>query len=300
MSGGLISALGCFLSYFANDLTHLVITYGFINGFGLGLVFTPSLGILPDYFERHRYFATAFTTVGSAVGTLIFQPIFLYLISQYGWRGSMLINSGFSLQIVVCGSIMKSRTMVRDLKFGSLLETSLLKNLKFWLFMLDSVLWGGAVFIVFSMVNNLMISQGVEKAVTTFLVSLLGLGNTLGRLCSSVIGNFACTNRPLFFAFATFLFGAATFGLTLCESEPLFGFCLMIFGYFFGCMLSQLAGVIMDLFGVAKLVNGIGYAMFGVGLGAISIPPFAGKASFLLNKILLIEVFLKLSIDSGL
>lgn len=277
MTGGLISAIGCLLSYFARDLFHLVITYGLINGFGLGLVYTPTIGILPDYFDKHRYFATAFTTVGSAVGTLIFQPIFLAMINLYGWQGSMIINAGFSLQIVVFGSLMKSQSSDSHLRFSSLLEISLLRNLKFWLLMLDCILWAGAVYIVFSMANGLMMVHGIEKSATAYLATALGFGNTFGRLSSSVIGNFAQTNRPVFYAVATLSFGISALVLAaFCQTAVAFGVFYVVYGFFFGCMLSQLAGVIMDLFGTPKLVNGIGYAMFACGIGGVVLVPVAG------------------------
>jgi MFS family permease len=95
MCGGVIASFGCFLSYFATKIQHLYLTYGLLNGIGMGLAYTPTLSVLPDYFDRWRFFASAFATVGSACGTFVFQPIFYRLIETYTWQGSMLINAGY-------------------------------------------------------------------------------------------------------------------------------------------------------------------------------------------------------------
>lgn len=54
-----------------------------------------------------RYFASGMVTVGGALGTFIFPPLFLLLIETYTWRGSLLINAGIAAQLYVCAVVMR-------------------------------------------------------------------------------------------------------------------------------------------------------------------------------------------------
>ena len=58
VAGGLIAAAGCFLSYFAQSVDELCVTFGVIAGFGLSLVCVPAVIIVAFYFEKKRAFAT--------------------------------------------------------------------------------------------------------------------------------------------------------------------------------------------------------------------------------------------------
>lgn len=103
IAGGLIAAVGCFLSFFANTVDMLCITFGVIAGFGLSLVCVPAVIIVAFYFEKKRAFATGLAVSGSGIGTFVFAPLIELLLEEYTWRGTMLIMSGLMLNIVVCG-----------------------------------------------------------------------------------------------------------------------------------------------------------------------------------------------------
>lgn len=58
MVGGVIAAVGCFASAFVDSIGMLCLTFGLISGFGLALVFVPSIVVVAFYFEKQRSFAT--------------------------------------------------------------------------------------------------------------------------------------------------------------------------------------------------------------------------------------------------
>ena len=58
MAGGLIAAVGCVWSAFADSIDELCFTFGIVAGFGLSLVFVPSVIVVAFYFEKKRAFAT--------------------------------------------------------------------------------------------------------------------------------------------------------------------------------------------------------------------------------------------------
>ena len=75
-------------------------------GLGIGLMHTPSVVILGLYFEKHRNMAFGFVSTGVGVGTLVFALITQDLISDLGWRVTMLTLAGImSINFVVTALI---------------------------------------------------------------------------------------------------------------------------------------------------------------------------------------------------
>uniref|UniRef100_A0A914WH53 Vacuolar protein sorting-associated protein 53 homolog n=1 Tax=Plectus sambesii TaxID=2011161 RepID=A0A914WH53_9BILA len=262
MLSGVVTAAGFLLSFHAASITHLVLSYGLLSGFGFGLAFTPSLAVLPDYFERWKYFATAFATVGAACGTFVFQPIFYYLIETFTWRGSMLINAGIVLQITVCGSLMKSHSSGGPVSFRDLLETSLFTEAKMWLMLGNCACWGAAVYSTFSMLNLLVLDIGLTRAESAQIASAVGLANVFGRTSASFLGQANLISRPLYYTLASFALSIGALAASAFKVLVPTMIALVVFGLGFGSMMSQLAGVLIHLFSVKRLVNALGYCVY--------------------------------------
>ena len=113
------------MSIFSPNVPVLMLTYGVIGGFGLGLIYLPSIVAVGYYFESKRALATgisvstlefknfvifyggAFQVCGSGIGTFVFAPLATHLLSLYGWKGANLIFAGLYLSCVAFGALMK-------------------------------------------------------------------------------------------------------------------------------------------------------------------------------------------------
>ena len=101
--GGTFAASGMMLSYFANSVTYLYVSYGLMVGIGAGLTFPPTVYIVTAYFEKLRGFANGLCISGSAIGTIILPPFLQYLLDSFGYRGAVLIMGAVTLNTLVCG-----------------------------------------------------------------------------------------------------------------------------------------------------------------------------------------------------
>ena len=113
MAGGLIAAIGFVLSSFANSIEVLCLTFGLIAGFGLSMVYVPAVVIVAYYFEKKRAFATGIAVAGSGIGTFVFAPLSEHLITEYSWKGAVLIIGAIMLNISVCGAIFRPLVEVK-------------------------------------------------------------------------------------------------------------------------------------------------------------------------------------------
>ncbi|XP_031772169.1 monocarboxylate transporter 9-like isoform X2 [Apis florea] len=101
--GGAFAACGMMLSYFANSVSYLYVSYGLMVGIGAGLTFPPTVYIVTSYFEKLRGVANGLCISGSAIGTIVLPPFLQYLLDCFGYRGAVLVMGALTLNTLVCG-----------------------------------------------------------------------------------------------------------------------------------------------------------------------------------------------------
>jgi hypothetical protein len=104
--GSIMSALGFIAGQFATRLEHLFIAFSFA-GLGLALCYVTSIVSVAYYFERRRSLATGLAVCGSGFGTFLFAPLTIFLLKEYGWRGTLLILGAIFLNIANFGALMR-------------------------------------------------------------------------------------------------------------------------------------------------------------------------------------------------
>ncbi|XP_064639573.1 monocarboxylate transporter 13-like [Lineus longissimus] len=107
ISGGVISSVGFFSTAFVPNINVLFVTYGFMIGFGLALVYIPMLTVPLYYFKERPSLVIGIASTGIGVGGMVLPTILKYLIEAYSWRGVAIIMSATMLNICVCGAVVR-------------------------------------------------------------------------------------------------------------------------------------------------------------------------------------------------
>ena len=76
--GSILTAIGFILSYFAQNVLTLYVTFGLLGGIGFGFVFLPAIVTVGYYFEKRRAFATGIAVCGSGKCVLVSFCLFSY------------------------------------------------------------------------------------------------------------------------------------------------------------------------------------------------------------------------------
>ncbi|XP_078524287.1 monocarboxylate transporter 14 [Lissotriton helveticus] len=108
--GGILSALGWILSAYATNVLYLFITFGVLAGIGSGMAYLPAVVMVGQYFQKRRALAQGLSTTGTGFGTFLMTILLKHLCSEYGWRNAMLIQGAVSLNLCVCGALMRPLT----------------------------------------------------------------------------------------------------------------------------------------------------------------------------------------------
>ena len=89
---------------------------GILQGVASALLYGPSIAVIPEYFPKNqRSLATGITTCGSSVGAILFGFITQPLSDLYGWRGTLLILAGFTLNGVALALFFKQSLKPRKI-----------------------------------------------------------------------------------------------------------------------------------------------------------------------------------------
>ena len=82
----------------------------------MGLAYLPAIIAVSFYFEKRRSLATGLAVCGSGIGTFMFAPLTDILLHEFGWKGTVLIETGILLNCIVCGLIFRPLPVMKNKK----------------------------------------------------------------------------------------------------------------------------------------------------------------------------------------
>ncbi|XP_066257236.1 monocarboxylate transporter 12-like [Euwallacea similis] len=107
MFGVVCVGVGMILSSFATEIWHIIISYGFFTGLGLGVIASSTFLAISEYFTKRKSTAVGLSMAGTSTGQMI-MPIFVgLLLKNYEFHGTSLILGCISLIGVVGAFLFK-------------------------------------------------------------------------------------------------------------------------------------------------------------------------------------------------
>ncbi|XP_039343353.1 monocarboxylate transporter 14 isoform X2 [Mauremys reevesii] len=85
-----------------------------IVGVGSGMVYLPAVVMVGRYFQKRRALAQGLSTTGTGFGTFLMTVLLKYLCKEFGWRNAMFIQGAVSLNLCVCGALMRPLSSKKD------------------------------------------------------------------------------------------------------------------------------------------------------------------------------------------
>ncbi|EEA19682.1 hypothetical protein TMatcc_009825 [Talaromyces marneffei ATCC 18224] len=101
--GMVIAVLSLFLTSLCHEYWQIFLSQGLMSGIGCGLMFCPTIALLPTYFEKHRALALAGAAAGSATGGLIIPIMVKSLLPKIGFAWTLRCLGFFSLATLLPG-----------------------------------------------------------------------------------------------------------------------------------------------------------------------------------------------------
>ncbi|OGP87281.1 MAG: hypothetical protein A2156_12125 [Deltaproteobacteria bacterium RBG_16_48_10] len=274
-------------------LAQFYLFYGVVVGIGIPcLSIVPFTIILAHWFERKRGTANGLASVGIGMSSLLFVPLFQYLISLWGWRSAFFIFSllVFAIPLPLNAIFLRHRpeeirllpdgdsvdNMPKEVPFhptGSSLKKQGLKDLmktgRFWSVILFPSLIAFGIYMVIVHHVRYLVDLGVGKMWAASLFAVMGAISGGFRFfwgwLSDRIG------REITYTLGGICFSLGILALLLFQ-YILSPFLLYLFAFFFGAGWGSTAPMIMSISGdLYKGKNfGLIYGMVegNIGIGA--------------------------------
>ena len=289
--GALISSFAFFISTFSPNIYVMMVTYGFLAGAGLGTMYIPAQTAVGYYFEKKRSLATGIITCGSGAGAFLLAPLATFLLKHYdgGWEGPTRIFAAMCFQCAVCGMLMRplpKRPVPEELDeedgmsrrkepnclvsvFRSACSPRLMTNKSFLLLCLCNLFATQGLYIPYMFLPNLAKDKGIPDDSASFLISIIGLSNTIARVVTGALADLPCINALVVTTVALGLGGLACVLMISCDSYISFVLVAILFGVSLAAWCAVTAPSLVDILGLDLLTYAFGTLTFVRGIAAL-------------------------------
>lgn len=147
IGGGLLLVVSLMLLSLAKEYYQIMLCQGILSGLCLGLLYIPSVAMIPLYFKRHRGLALGVATAGGSLGGVIYPIVFRRLIqvTGFGWANRII---GF----ITLGSLGLAAALIKPVGKRStrqLLDFAALKELPYSTFLVAAFFLFAGVMVPF-------------------------------------------------------------------------------------------------------------------------------------------------------
>eukprot|EP00058_Branchiostoma_floridae_P022536 XP_002608026.1 hypothetical protein BRAFLDRAFT_74977 [Branchiostoma floridae] len=268
IAGGVISAAGLVVSYFAQTMIHLFFSVGIVTGFGISLMYAPSLAMVGRYFDRRHGTANGIVVCGTGVGQFALPPLFQFLIDEFGWRGALLIVAGLMLNGCVCGALMRPIHLAEDRT-----KEQHRPFLVYSVSMFGMVLGISVVFVhLVAHAQNL----GVEKTSSVFLLSIMGVTEIISRPLNGWLSDRGKISKVYYYMIGVTGMAVANLAIPFASNYAGLVVCMVLYGIFSGTAAPLIAVLVCRYSGASRISSGLGWAFVFQGAAFLLGAPVAG------------------------
>ncbi|MCI0482234.1 MAG: MFS transporter [Candidatus Dadabacteria bacterium] len=295
--GGLIAALGMFMSGIAETTWQLYISYGFFVGLGDAVLYITCVALVSRWFVKKRALAIGIITTGVPLSGLITNPLTAWLINGFGVRNALFALGVLMTTVIMTAFVLRARPADINLRpYGdedngmdekpggaagtpadksdwTALEAISTPN--YWLMYSMYFLGFTTFLIIVTQFYNFEIDLKVAALAAAGPPAAIGLGSIIGRtLLSSILAEVLEYRKVLLICF--FAQGSSIILLLVFDhiwAFYIFGF---LFGFFYSAWVPIFPTLLGKFFGLRSL--GTIYGIFGTSysIAAIGGPILAG------------------------
>lgn len=282
-AGGIMFGIGMFMCGFAQNVTHLILSYGLCLGWGMSLVYGCTISNTIKFFPDKRGMVGGLTTASYGISSVIFAPLADWICSMVGARVTFMILGAVFLVVICAGAFVMRKCPMGYLPTGFVppvmaskkaADKAPLQMIKMPIFyvMLVMLTCGGTFgLMIISGAKGLALGMtDVTPAVATLFVSVLCLFNTAGRMVAGSLSDKLGRINTLTVALVIAMVGLVTlYVCALTASVAAFAIGVMLIGICFGTFMGVFPGFCTDQFGTKN--NTVNYGIMWIGFSAAGI-----------------------------
>lgn len=159
---------------------------------------------------------------------------------------------------------------------GAMMDLSLLKDPAFLCIGISNIFGMAGLYVPFVYLVDAAVLSGIEPKSASFLISIIGITNTFGRIGCGYIADFPKVNSLLLNNICLVLSTISVAAVPLCSSYTSYVIVAILFGIAISGYISLTSIILVDLLGLDKLTNAFGLLILFRGAACIVGSPLAG------------------------
>ncbi|KAL7623329.1 hypothetical protein AAE478_007010 [Parahypoxylon ruwenzoriense] len=289
ISGVLMMFAGFMLASFSRSMWRLLLTQGFLVGFGMSLLYFPLLAPAPEYFTSHRATAMGFILAGGGTGGLILSPVFRALLSSVGGRWTLRIYAVFSLAagLPIAWAVPRSRFAAVSTAEGperrnTHVSRALASRPTFLFSIVAAFLQAAGAQLPLSFIPSYTVILGLTASKGASLLAASNAINAVSRILTGYAGDRLGRQNTLFLtlllaASSVFAFWLTSVLATAQSSLSLWLVFIVLYSVSAGGYYALFPALIAEVFGIQQYAAVNAFILFVRGLGTMFGSPMGGQ-----------------------
>lgn len=177
--GALLEVFSIFMTSLCTTYWQLFLAQGLGQGLGCGMMFCPTVALMPTYFTKNRSIAIGIAACGSATGGLVFPAVVMRMLPRVGYPWTIRTLGFISLATLI-PSLLLLRQRLPPRKAGPVVEWGAFKELPYLLFALGMFLNFSGLYVGFFYIGSF--GRNIVGVSETTSIDLLLVMNGVGIL----------------------------------------------------------------------------------------------------------------------
>ncbi|KAF1964158.1 monocarboxylate permease [Bimuria novae-zelandiae CBS 107.79] len=277
LTGSFMVVFGHMMLSLCTEYWQVLLCQAFCVGIGSGLLFTPTVSLLPTYFSTHMGLAVGIASSGSSLGGVIY-PIVLYrLLDQVGFPWAVRSMAFIALATFIL-PLAVMRVRVRAPKPRAVVDWAAFRDAPFMTFTLSVliVFIGNAVLIFY--ISFYPQNKGfTNESMAFYMAAIFNAGSVLGRIAPNALSDHIGVFNTM--APVTLFLGITVLCMAAVKNEAGMIVEAIVTGFFSGVivalppvcfrMLTENKSMIGTRMGQGFAIAGLGLLIGGPSAGAI-------------------------------
>lgn len=251
----------------------------FFSGAGLGIVYIPAISSVSCYFNGKLSLAAGIASSGVGIGNFLYPAIIRWLVNIYDWKQSFLILGALSLNICVCGALIRPVKRPEIKEDQPILDVTPFKKKGYIMLCVNVFLFCCGISALYVHIAAHGEKIGLTADMSAMLISGLGIANLFGRFGYGLVAHHPRVNVFVLYGGSYFLCGICICLIPVIKTFPLLMACSIIFGMLSGCFGTLLVNILIKLLGLHRFANGYGCLLLFMAAGQLIGASVAGKIS---------------------
>ncbi|KAK3695698.1 major facilitator superfamily transporter monocarboxylate [Podospora appendiculata] len=266
-SGSFLVVFGFMMLSICTTYWQALLAQGFCIGVGAGLLFVPSLAVLPGYFTTRMGLAMGLAASGSSLGGVIYPIVFYKMIGRVGF-GWAVRTLGFIALATLVVPLVFMRMRVKPTRPRDVLDWSAFTDWPFAVFTFSAMVGFIGLYVMLFYVSYFAGATGIASSELSFyLVPILNAASMFGRTLPNALSD--KTGPINLLAPGALICGILTYAMIGVKSLAGVVIVTLLYGFFSGVFIALPPVVFVRLTKDKSKVGtrmGMGFATLGFGV----------------------------------